>query len=58
MQHSLIILIDIIAGKLVVKHETVKNKDGHNPKVLTQKNKELWMNKFGTLNYNLKIVIL
>tara|TARA_Y100001980_G_C14556306_1_gene347295 strand:- start:5124 stop:6158 length:1035 start_codon:yes stop_codon:yes gene_type:complete len=54
MQQSLIILIDIIAGKLVVKHETVENKDGHNPKVLTQYNKELWMNKFGTLNYNLK----
>ena len=51
---SLLIKIDIVNGKLIVKHNPVFNRDGYNPALISSFKREEWIKEFASINTNLK----
>ena len=51
---SLLIKIDIVNGKLTIKHHPVLNRDGYNPTLISSFKKEVWLKEFASINTNLE----
>ena len=51
---SLLIKIDIVNGKLMIKHHPVFNRDGYNPALISSFKKEVWLKEFASININLE----